>query len=273
MERSTMQAALFQRVVLVTGGTRGIGRMIAEGLIERGAQVEIVARREDEIAEASAALGPNCTGVVADLATSEGLDAVVAGLHARHRSIDGIVHNAATSRFSPLDEPDATFERWDKVFRLNVTVPFLLTARLLPLLEASTVGARVIAIGSIDGIRPPMHDAHAYAGSKAALHHVVQMLAPKLGRRGVRINVLAPSAITSRMSQDLLSGREEDLARLNPLGRLGERHDIVGAIAFLLSPDSDFVNGAVIPLDGAVRLQLATSPPEGRTSPNKELPA
>lgn len=241
------------RTVVVTGGTRGIGRLIAEGLAAAGAFVEVVARRPLELAETEAAIGTDrCRGIAADLGTDDGIDAVVTALTARHDHIDLLVNNAATSRWSAIDADDHSFARWDTVLRLNVAAPFLLIVRLLSLLEP---GGRVVNIGSIDGMRPPDHDAHAYAASKAALHHLTQMLAPKLGRRGVLVNVLAPSAFRSRMSEELVGGREDALAATNPLGRLGEAADIVGAVRFLASDASAFVNGAVIPLDGGVRLQ------------------
>ena len=140
---------------------------------------------------------------------------------------------------------------WDRVMRLNVTVPFLLTVELLPLLMAGE-RSRVINIGSIDGLRVPEHDAFAYASSKAALHHLTQMLAGKLGPRGVRVNAIAPCLFQTRMSAERLDGKVPQMAALNPLGRVGQSDDILGLVDFLLSPQSDFVNGAVIPLDGGV---------------------
>jgi NAD(P)-dependent dehydrogenase (short-subunit alcohol dehydrogenase family) len=248
-----LTADLEGRIAVITGGTRGIGRMLVEGLADAGAFVEVVARRPEELDETVSAVGPDrCRGVTADLASDDGIEAAVKEITAAHDSVHLLINNAATSRFSPLDAEDHSFARWDKIFRLNVAAPFLLTVRLLPLLEAGS--GRVINIGSIDGMRPPDHDAHAYAASKAALHHLTQMLAPKLGRRGILINVLAPSAFASRMSSDLLAGREDELATANPLGRLGQPDDIVGVVRFMASDSSRFINGAVIPVDGSVRL-------------------
>jgi NAD(P)-dependent dehydrogenase (short-subunit alcohol dehydrogenase family) len=110
-----------------------------------------------------------------------------------------------------------------------------------------------VNIGSIDGLRPPEHDAFAYAASKAALHHLTQMLAPRLGPRGVVVNALALSAFHGKMSEELRAGRVATLTNANPLGRLGEAADIVGTVLFLMSDDSAFINGAVIPLDGGIR--------------------
>jgi NAD(P)-dependent dehydrogenase (short-subunit alcohol dehydrogenase family) len=158
--------------------------------------------------------------------------------------------------------------QWDRVLRLNVTVPFLLTQQLLPLLTRSATATgspgRVVNIGSIDGLRAPEHDAFAYAASKAALHHLTQMLAPKLGRCGVLVNALAPSAFETRMSQQgALGDRTDDMAAANPLGRIGQPDDIVGAVVFLASDESGYVNGAVIPVDGGISKRTVTLPTRG----------
>ncbi len=158
--------ALAGRTAAVTGGTRGIGRILADGLAEHGAFVEIVARKEAEIAETVAAIGrERCRGTVADLASEDGLAAFVAAVREHHDHLDLLVNNAATSRLTPLAAPDHRMTQWDRVLRLNVTVPFLLTQQLLPLLthSASATGSpgRVVNIGSIDGLRPPEHDAFA----------------------------------------------------------------------------------------------------------------
>ena len=237
--------------MLITGGTRGIGRILAEGLAGSGAFVEVVARDKDELAETVAAIGADrCATTAADLNTEEGLAVVVEAMKARHGELHALINNAATSRITPLDG-EHRLGSWDRVLRLNVTVPFLLTAELLPLLEARS-GGRVVNIGSIDGLRVPEHDAFAYASSKAALHHLTQMLAAKLGRRGVRVNAIAPCLFETRLSAERLDGKVDQMAALNPLGRVGAAGDIVGLVQFLLSPQSDFVNGAVIPLDGGV---------------------
>jgi NAD(P)-dependent dehydrogenase (short-subunit alcohol dehydrogenase family) len=240
-------------VVLVTGGTRGIGRALAEGLADAGAFVELVARDKDELAQAVEAIGPaRCAATAADLGTEEGLAAVVAAVGTRHERLHGLINNAATSRLTPLEGGDHRMASWDRVLRLNVTVPFLLTVELLPLLVAGAP-SRVINIGSIDGLRVPEHDAFAYAASKAGLHHLTEMLAAKLGARGVRVNAIAPSLFQTRMSAERLDGKLPHMAALNPLGRVGAADDVVGLVSFLLGPHSDFVNGAVIPLDGGVR--------------------
>lgn len=238
--------------MLITGGTRGIGRILAEGLAAAGAYVEVVARHEAELKETVEAIGAErCGATVADLGTEEGLAAVLDGLTARHGALDALINNAATSRITPLDGGDHRMGSWDRVLRLNVTVPFLLTVGLLPLLRAANRGC-VVNIGSIDGLRVPEHDAFAYASSKAALHHLTQMLAAKLGPRGVRVNAIAPSFFQTRMSAERVDGKVGRMAALNPLGRVGEERDILGLVEFLLSPQSDFISGAVIPLDGGV---------------------
>jgi NAD(P)-dependent dehydrogenase (short-subunit alcohol dehydrogenase family) len=246
------------KTVLITGGTRGIGRMLACRLAADGAFVEIVGRSRDALDETIAELGPDRGAAIqADIATEEGLDAVVAAVAGRHDRLDVLINNAATSRFSPLDSTDHSLATWDKVLRLNVAAPFLLTVRLLPLLTKGwTIGdprRRVINIGSIDGMRAPEHDAFAYAASKAALHHLTEMLAPKLAPRGVLVNALALSAFETWLSTERLGGKTELMAAVNPLDRLGGPDDIAGAVAFLMSEQSAFVNGAVIPVDGGTR--------------------
>ena len=246
------------RTVLITGGTRGIGRMLAERLACEGAFVEVVGRSREALDETVAAIGASrCAGIQADLADETGVDEVVRAVATRHARLDALVNNAATSRFSPIDAASHTMSTWDKVLRLNVAVPFLLTVRLLPLLARSWTNggprSRVINIGSIDGMRAPEHDAFAYAASKAALHHLTEMLAPKLAPRGVLVNALALSAFETWLSSERLGDKTELMAAVNPVGRLGEADDIAGIVTFLLSEQSAFVNGAVIPVDGGTR--------------------
>jgi NAD(P)-dependent dehydrogenase (short-subunit alcohol dehydrogenase family) len=251
------QPPLAGRTVVITGGSRGIGRMLAEGLAARGVRIEIAGRSEGPLAETVAAIGEDrCAATATDLRTEEGISTLVDAVASRHDRVDGLINNAATSRFTPLDG-EHSMAQWDRLLRLNVTVPFLLTVRLLPLLAAGWAAdgrrGHVINIGSIDGLRPPEHDAYAYAVSKAALHHLTQVLAPRLAPRGVLVNALAPSAFLTTMSTAHLGDRLQQSAAMNPMGRLGEPADIVGAAAFLLSDDSAFVNGAIIPVDGGVR--------------------
>ena len=246
------------KTILVTGATRGIGEMLAVGLTRHGAHVELVARSAALLDDLVERLGPErVSATVADLSTEEGVDAVVNAVSGRHGHLDALVNNAATSRITPIDSVEHELATWDRIFRLNVAVPFVLTVRLLPLLaRARTItgdAGRVVNIGSIDGLRPPEHDAFAYAASKAALHHLTQMLAPQLARRDVLVNALALSAFRTRLSEERLDGVLPHMTAANPLGRLGEPDDIVGIVAFLCSAASAFVNGAVIPLDGGMR--------------------
>jgi len=246
------------KTVVVTGATRGIGRMLAVGLAAEGAFVELAARSQDLLAEVTEEIGTAaCAANCVDLTTEEGVQALIDSVTTRHDHLDALVNNAATSRFSPIDSGEHSLAVWDRIFRLNVAVPFVLTAGLLPLLARTITvtgeRGRVVNIGSIDGLRPPEHDAYAYAASKAALHHLTQMLAPQLGPRGVLVNALALSAFETRMSAERLQGMASQMATANPVGRLGSATDIIGAVTFLCSRESGFVNGAVIPLDGGIR--------------------
>ena len=243
------------KTAVITGGTRGIGEMIANGFIERGAKVYITSRKADACAAIQEKLGArgSCEAVSFDLAKRDGIDAFTAYLSERESSIDVLVNNAGASWGEPLESyPEAG---WDRVMDLNVKSVFFLTQQLLPLLRASAKArgsARVINIGSIDGLTVPRLQTYAYSASKAALHHMTRVLASALAADHINVNAIAPGPFMSKMTAFMLDDEQSRsaVAATMPLGRIGAPDDIVGLTTFLSSRASDYITGAVIPLDG-----------------------
>jgi 2-deoxy-D-gluconate 3-dehydrogenase len=252
------------KVVLVTGGSRGIGEMIAAGFLANGAKVYISSRKAD-VCDATAErlskeYGGECISIPADLVTLEGIDALVAKLSERETHLDVLVNNAGVSWGAPIDEfPEIG---WDKVMDTNVKAVFFTTQRLLPLLEAGATAedpARVINIGSVDGIRTPSFDTVSYGPSKAAVHALTSQLAGKLVRRNIILNAIAPGPFpTWMLSTGVGTGGDVDgtdwdaLGRTMPRGRVGTPEDIAGLAIFLASRAGAFTVGAVITCDGGI---------------------
>lgn len=239
---------------LVTGGTRGIGLMIARGLLEAGAaRVTISSRKADAVEQAVAELskvgGGEVVGVPADLST-EAECARLAG------TVDGplhiLVNNAGATWGAPLEEFPAS--AWDKVLDLNLKSPFYLTQALLPrLLEAATADdpARIINIGSVDGIMTP-GQRYSYTTSKAGVHQLTRVLAKELGPRSITVNAIAPGPFESKMMAATLDAFGDVIAETVPLGRIGRPDDMAGTAVFLSSRAGSYVNGAIIPVDGGL---------------------
>ena len=251
------------RSAVVTGGTRGIGYMIAEGLLRAGAEVVICSRSAadcDEAVDRLSLVGP-AHGAVCDLSTESGTVALSEHVAARQDSVDILVNNAGTAWGAPLDSyPE---EGWDKVMALNLKAPFMLTRHLLPLLSrgATREGpARVINIGSIDGLIVPTIPNYAYSASKAAVHHLTHVLARELAASHVLVNAIAPGPFESRMTAWALEDHEDVIAASSPLGRIGAPLDIAAAAVFLAGAGSGYVTGAVVPVDGGI----ATTATSGR---------
>ncbi len=253
-------ASLFSvkgKVALVTGGSRGIGLMIAEGLVRSGVRVYISSRKAevcDAVAESLREHG-ECISVPADLSTAEGVDGLVAAIGERESELHLLVNNAGATWGAPLEDfPD---DAWDKVMATNVKAVFGLTAGLLPLLRAAASEddpARVINIGSVDGIRVPETENYPYAASKAAVHMVTRQLAHRLTGDHVNVNAIAPGPFPSKMMAFLLDaeGGEELVASSVPMGRIGRPDDIVGAVLFLSSRAGSYLTGAIVPVDGGI---------------------
>ena len=250
------------KVVLVTGGGRGIGESIAEGFVKAGAKVYVCSRKIEtceDTAKRLSALG-TCIAlpVAADIATAAGRSAVVSEIGAREEKLDVLINNAGALWAAPLAEyPESG---WDKVFDLNVKGLFFLIRDLVPLLERAAtkvVPARVINVGSIDGFHIPKHETYAYSASKAASHHLSIHLADQLAARNITVNVIAPGMFPSKMMVGTLE--KQGLARVVekvPLKRLTSPDDMAGAAIFLASHAASYITGAIIPVDGGIATTL-----------------
>lgn len=263
MTEPTVLVDLFDvsgKVVLVTGGTRGIGRSIAEGFVRAGARVYVCGRKADACAETARELSAfgECHGVPANLGTVEGCRALAEELARRETRLDVLVSNAGALWAEPLAEyPESG---WDKVFDLNVKGSFFLVQALLPLLVAAATDedpARIITVGSIDGFHIPSHETYAYSASKAAVHQLSRHLAKALAASHVTSNVIAPGMFPSKMMAGTIDARGEEavLARV-PLKRFVGPSDMAGTAIFLASRAGSYITGAVLPVDGGTATTL-----------------
>lgn len=250
------------KVVLVTGGGRGIGESIAEGFVKAGARVYICSRRAETCAETAARLSAfgTCIAlpVAADIATAEGRDAIVREMKSRETRLNVLINNAGALWAAPLAEYSES--GWDKVFDLNVRGLFFLIRDLAPLLDAAATKAdpaRVINIGSIDGFHIPKHETYAYSASKAAAHQLSIHLADQLAPRNITVNVIAPGMFPSKMMSGTLErvGEEKILEKV-PMKRLTTGDDMAATAMFLASHGGSYITGAVIPVDGGTATTL-----------------
>jgi NAD(P)-dependent dehydrogenase (short-subunit alcohol dehydrogenase family) len=245
------------KVAVVTGGSRGIGSMIARGLVSNGVRVYITARKADACNATAAELSEigECISVPADLSDADSRAAFVAALAERETGIDILVNNAGAAWGAPLGAfPEAGV---DKVLDINVKAPFLLTQDLLPQLRARATAedpSRVIMIGSIDGIRVPLGDNYSYSASKAAIHMLARHLAHHLVTENITVNSIAPGPFESKMMGYLLDDPtlRASVERSVPRGRIGTPEDIAGAVVFLSSRAGAYLTGTVIPVDGGI---------------------
>ncbi len=254
-------SALFSvkdKVAVVTGGSRGIGLMIAQGYVTNGVKVYISSRKAQvcqAVATELSKLG-TCIAIPANLSTKEGRGTLVDTLKKNEDSLDILVNNAGAAWGEPFETyPEAGY---DKTMDLNVKSLFMLTRDLTPLLENNATlanPARVINIGSIDGLRVPEINNFAYSASKAAVHHLTRVLAVELGQRGITVNAIAPGLFASQMTKHILENHQAQIETKCPLGRIGSSSDMAGLAIYLASPAAAYINGAVIPVDGGLRLK------------------
>lgn len=249
------------KVALVTGGSRGIGEMIAAGFLANGAKVYISSRKANVCDETASRLqetfGGECISLPADLSNIEGCEQLANAIAERESKLDILINNAGVSWGAEIDEfPELG---WDKVFDTNVKGVFFLTQKLLPLLRASGTAedpARVINIGSIDGIKNPIFQTFSYGPSKAAVHHLTRGLALHLSRENIIVNAIAPGPFpTWMLSTGVGGGGDTDIdwsavAKSNPRGRVGTPEDIAGLAIFLSSRAGAYVVGETIACDG-----------------------
>jgi NAD(P)-dependent dehydrogenase (short-subunit alcohol dehydrogenase family) len=250
------------KVVVITGGGRGIGKMMADGFVQNGAKVYIASRSLDACVETAAELnakGPgSCIPLQANLTSEEGCKALAAEIAKRESRVDVLVNNSGVAWGGDIEHhPEAA---WNKVLAVNLTSPFHLTRYLLPLLDVaatSSDAARVINIGSVAGLMPQQIQTIAYDTSKAAVHHMTRVLAAKLARRPngghILVNAIAPGLVPSKMSKGiaLVTGTPfDDLAKEIPIERYGKDFDMAGLAIFLASKASGWITGVVIASDG-----------------------
>jgi len=243
------------KVVLVTGGSRGIGRMIAHGFVANGATVYVVSRKKADCEEVVAELSGlgRIAALEANLSTEAGCRALADAIGAREAALHVLVNNAGANWGAPLNEyPDSA---WDKVLALNVKGVFHLTRACLPLLEKGAREgdpARVINIGSIDGLKVPLLETYAYSASKAAVHQLSRVLAMRLAGQNITVNAVAPGPFESKMMAATLDRFRDAIVSSCPLRRIGEPEDMAGVALFLASRAGAYVTGTVIPVDGGI---------------------
>jgi NAD(P)-dependent dehydrogenase (short-subunit alcohol dehydrogenase family) len=242
------------KTALVTGGSRGIGRMIATGYVEAGARVYLSSRDAEACAQTAAELSElgECSAMAANLSTEAGCRMLAEALEGREERLDILVNNAGNTWGAPLEEFDDA--AWDRVLSLNVKGVFHTTKFLLPLLEAAATTddpARVINIGSIDGIHVPVLETYSYSASKAAVHQLTRHLARRLAPR-ITVNAIAPGPFESKMMAATLEAFGEQIAGSAPMRRIGRPDDMAGAAIYLASRAGSYLTGAVIPVDGGI---------------------
>lgn len=241
------------RTALVTGGSRGIGKMIAAGFIAQGAKVYISSRKADQCDATARELSEGndrCISLPRDISTVEGCRALTAELENREEKIDILVNNAGAAWGADfLEFPE---HGWDKVMDLNVKSPFFLTQSMYPLLKAAASDqrpAKIINIASIDGIRLNPWETYSYHASKSALIYLTRRLAARLVQDRIVVSAIAPGPFASEMNRSARDHAEE-VAKSTPLGRIGSPEDMAGAAIYLASRAGDYVVGDTIAVDG-----------------------
>ncbi len=243
------------KVALVTGGSRGLGEMMARAYVENGAKVYITARKADACEALASELSKigECIAIPADLSRMEEIDRLADELRKREKRLDILVNNAGASWGASFAEfPE---NGWDKVMDLNVKSVFFLTQRLLDLLEAAGSPesyARVINIGSIEGIRTSHLEAYSYAASKAGVNHLTRIMAKFLAPKHIAVNAIAPGYFPSKMTAAIEEEGAHEVVANAPMKRMGNPDDLAGIALYLASRASGFVCGAVIPVDGGL---------------------
>jgi NAD(P)-dependent dehydrogenase (short-subunit alcohol dehydrogenase family) len=243
------------KVAVVTGGSRGIGAMIAEGLVRAGCRVYITARKAEACDAKAAELSKYgvCISVPLNLADPAAPEELVRRLGERGDRLHILVNNAGATWGAPLEE--YPLDAFDKLWAINVKALFRLTQLSLPLLRAAASPedpARVINIGSVDGLGVPRMENYAYGTTKAGVHHLTRLLAGRLAAESITVNAIAPGPFDSKMMAFALNNpaSRAKIASTVPLGRIGRPDDVAGTVIYLSSRAGSYLTGAVIPVDG-----------------------
>lgn len=245
------------KTALVTGGSRGIGAMIAGALLDAGATVFITSRKEKACVAAADELsrrGP-CEGFGGDVSTPEGCATLAADFRERSEGLDILVNNAGATWGAPLEEH--TVESWDKVMNTNARGAFLLTQQLVPMLTAEASPedpARIINVGSVDGLVSPLFESYSYSASKAALHMLTRHLARHLADSHITVNAIAPGLFESKMTAFVFGDPDTTTAVTDriPMHRAGTPDDVGGTAVWIASHAGSYLTGAVIPVSGGL---------------------
>jgi NAD(P)-dependent dehydrogenase (short-subunit alcohol dehydrogenase family) len=245
------------KTALVTGGSRGIGLMIARGLVQQGVRVIVSSRKVGDLEAAAAELQQlgECEAIPSDLSTPEGARALAEEVSSRSEKLEILVNNAGATWGAPLEEFPAS--GWDRVMHTNVEGIFHLTVGLLPALRAAASAddpARVINIGSVDGLRVPRTQNYSYSAAKAAVHMLTRHLAKELAPDNITVNAIAPGPFESKMTAFMFASEEgrQAIEQMVPLQRAGRQDDAAGLVQFLSSRAGSYLTGTVIPLDGGL---------------------
>ena len=243
------------KTALITGGSRGIGEMIAAGFLANGAKVYITARKEapliEKAKELSEKFNGDCIAIPCDLSNMEGIQRLATDYLQQEDSLDILVNNAGAAWGEPYE--NFSEKGWDKVMDTNVKSIFFLTQKFVKLLEKSGTNSdpsRVINVGSIDGIGIPRAETYSYPASKAAVHQLTRVLANRLAERNININAIAPGPFQSQMMNETLKKYEKEIINSVPRKRIGVPEDMAGAAIFLSSKASAYITGIVLPVDG-----------------------
>ncbi|MGH6873019.1 MAG: SDR family oxidoreductase [Rhizomicrobium sp.] len=238
---------------LITGGSRGIGLMIARGFVEAGVKVYISSRDAKACAEAAEQLGPSCIAFPHDLGRTDEVHKLADEIKARESRLDILINNAGAAWAEPFEKYSE--KGWDKLMAINLKATFLLTQALYPLLKAAGTAedpARVVNIGSIDGILAPSLETYAYSASKAAVHHLTRNMAKHLARDNINVNAIAPGPFETKMLAPVLAVSRKAMEAGVPRGRIGTDDDMIGAAIFYCSKASSYVTATVLPVDGGI---------------------
>ena len=241
------------KVALVTGGSRGIGAMIAEGFVKNGVKTYITSRKSEQCNNKADELSKfgECISMPADLTDMNEMDKLVNHINENEKQLNFLINNAGAAWGASFDEfPE---NGWDKVMDTNVKSVFFLTQKLAKILEQSgnnSDPSRVINVGSIDGIGIPRAETYSYPASKAAVHQLTRVLANRLAHRNININAIAPGPFQSNMMAHTLEEYGEQIKSSVPRGRIGIPEDMAGTAIFLCSKASAYITGSIIPVDG-----------------------